>query len=675
MLRLFSRVRKSSLHVSPLTLQTHKLLLCLPRFSSFYASQQRTPRQQKLKAIEQNKKITEFERKRDWKGLVQYVDETKNEFNDVNWATMFSKLGRMRREARAIKNDKVFNRVRGDFEKRLEDGGMGWLGIREAANVIHAHGVMGIRSKVVFKSLVDDTKRIVEEGDAHTISNCAYALARLGIRGNDFIQTLESEDIVKKLVREGKPQAIANTIWAMATLGNQAPTLARAIDTNEVAMKIVREGQPQAISNTIWALATLGHRAPTLARAIDGNEVVIKIVREGKPQNIANTIWAMATFGYQAPNLARAIDSEEVVMRIVREGRPQHMANTIWAMATLGVRAPTLARAIDSEEVVMRIVREGKPQAISNTIWAMATLGVQAPALARAINSVATMDNFTKEANMQHFSNSIWAMNQLKYDCPRLVQAFAVTARELMGTAHSQGISNTAFGLSYLGYFNEEIFEQIGKHADIVANGSKQDIANTLWAFGISGFTAKHEETVKMLWDDVMKRPVTQFSSEAWSQLEIARLFARSEGVDLEVIDDDGRGGSRREIMENAANVDDKPATRFERNIANDLARFGFSGFETEVSPFDNGEGGKLLKIDIAWKEEKVALELDGPTHFLSPSNKRDGPTKAKKRLLKSLGWKVLNISYMQNREFEKLREEEKKKALVVWLEKYGVKP
>jgi len=568
--------------------------------------------------------------------LVQYVDETKNEFNDVNWATMFSKLGRMRREARAIKNDKVFNRVRGDFEKRLEDGGMGWLGIREAANVIHAHGVMGIRSKVVFKSLVDDTKRIVEEGDAHTISNCAYALARLGIRGNDFIQTLESEDIVKKLVREGKPQAIANTIWAMATLGNQAPTLARAIDTNEVAMKIVREGQPQAISNTIWALATLGHRAPTLARAIDGNEVVIKIVREGKPQNIANTIWAMATFGYQAPNLARAIDSEEVVMRIVREGRPQHMANTIWAMATLGV---------------------------------------QAPALARAINSVATMDNFTKEANMQHFSNSIWAMNQLKYDCPRLVQAFAVTARELMGTAHSQGISNTAFGLSYLGYFNEEIFEQIGKHADIVANGSKQDIANTLWAFGISGFTAKHEETVKMLWDDVMKRPVTQFSSEAWSQLEIARLFARSEGVDLEVIDDDGRGGSRREIMENAANVDDKPATRFERNIANDLARFGFSGFETEVSPFDNGEGGKLLKIDIAWKEEKVALELDGPTHFLSPSNKRDGPTKAKKRLLKSLGWKVLNISYMQNREFEKLREEEKKKALVVWLEKYGVKP
>jgi hypothetical protein len=70
------------------------------------------------KAIEQNKRIMEFGIRRDWRGLLQYADEKRNEFNNVNWATMWSKLRGMRREAMVIKNDKVFNRVREDFERR-----------------------------------------------------------------------------------------------------------------------------------------------------------------------------------------------------------------------------------------------------------------------------------------------------------------------------------------------------------------------------------------------------------------------------------------------------------------------------------------------------------------------------------------------------------------------------
>ena len=60
----------------------------------------------------------EFGIRRDWRGLLQYADEKRNEFNNVNWATMWSKLRGMRREAMVIKSDKVFNRVREDFERR-----------------------------------------------------------------------------------------------------------------------------------------------------------------------------------------------------------------------------------------------------------------------------------------------------------------------------------------------------------------------------------------------------------------------------------------------------------------------------------------------------------------------------------------------------------------------------
>lgn len=266
-------------------------------------------------------------------------------------------------------------------------------------------------------------------------------------------------------------------------------------------------------------------------------------------------------------------------------------------------------------------------------------------------------------------------MSQLKYDCPRLVLALAGRGGKIMEIGTSQDFSNIAFGLADLGYFNEEIFGKIGKHANVLVGGTLA-ICNTLWAFGISGLIAKHEKTVRMLWNEAMKRQVSEFQDGEWSQLEIARLFARSEGVHLKVVDDDGGGRSKRNMIERAAaNVDNNPPSSFERDIANDLKRFGFSGFKTEISPFDNREGGNLLKIDIAWKKEKVALELDGPSHFLSPSNERDGPTKAKNRLLKSLGWKVLNVSYMLHKKYEKLSDEKKKKNLVAWLKKLGVKP
>ena len=523
---------------------------------------------------------------------------------------------------------------------RIEDDGMGWLGVHGVANVVHAYAVMGIR-------------------------------------GSAFVEAVESEDVVTKIMSEGKPQAIANTIWAMARMGHEAPTLAKAIESEDVVKYLMREGKPQEIANIIWAMARLGHEAPNLARAIESKEVVRKLMREGKPQEIANTIWAMATLGHKAPNLARAIESEDVVTYLMWEGKPQAIANIIWAMATLSHEAPSLARAIDSEEVVMKLMSEGNSQDIANIIWAMARLGHEAPSLARAIESKEVVTKLLRKGNSQDIPNIIWAMSKLKYDCPRLVHALAGSGWEIMGSCTSQQISNTALGLANLGYFNEVTFEQIGKHVNVVIGGSNQHICNTLWAFGISGLIAKHEEAVRILWDAAMKRPPTEFKSENWTQLESARLFARSEGVHLEVVDNDGRGGNRSEMMERAANenVTNNPATRFERDIANDLKRFGFSGFETEVTPLDNREGGNLLKIDIAWKKEKVALELDGPSHFLSPSNERDGTTKAKKRLLKSLGWKVRNMSYLQHRKYEKRSDENKKKILVDWLKKCGVKP
>jgi len=53
--------------------------------------------------------------------------------------------------------------VRSDFERRLEESGMKWLGMQAIGNILHAYGVMGIKSDIVYESLENDAERIVGE--------------------------------------------------------------------------------------------------------------------------------------------------------------------------------------------------------------------------------------------------------------------------------------------------------------------------------------------------------------------------------------------------------------------------------------------------------------------------------------------------------------------------------
>ena len=71
--------------------------------------------------VGQNQRIIEYEKSGDWPGLLRYALDTHPDFNDVNWATVFSKLGRMSRTARSIKSDESFVALRKVFEKRLEE--------------------------------------------------------------------------------------------------------------------------------------------------------------------------------------------------------------------------------------------------------------------------------------------------------------------------------------------------------------------------------------------------------------------------------------------------------------------------------------------------------------------------------------------------------------------------
>jgi hypothetical protein len=98
----------------------------------------------------------------------------------------------------------------------------------------------------------------------------------------------------------------------------------------------------------------------------------------------------------------------------------------------------------------------------------------------------------------------------------------------------------------------------------------------------------------------------------------------------------------------------DNISSSVQKEVSSILLGLGFDHDE-EVSPWKDGELSALpgmLAIDMACRNKMVAIEFDGPSHFLREVgsgkvwNLENGATKAKHRFLELLGWKVIKIPY-----------------------------
>ena len=81
---------------------------------------------------------------------------------------------------------------------------------------------------------------------------------------------------------------------------------------------------------------------------------------------------------------------------------------------------------------------------------------------------------------------------------------------------------------------------------------------------------------------------------------------------------------------------------------------------DMEVSPFEKDLAGSFFSIDIVIRSLLLAIEFDGPSHFLS-NRDYNGASKSKTRLLQKIGFAVIRIPYF---EWDVLSSEQKKPYL-----------
>ena len=161
---------------------------------------------------------------------MEVTEQEQANFNNVNYATVMSQLGRIWSLDRSDTRFLSFLRALATI---IHERGLPWIQARSAANIVHAIGKMKLKNS--------STKRIL-----------------------DWISTPE---IAAQFVEEGEPQAVANVAWSCARLEFESPNLFDEIEHR--SQWLVEEGNPQNVANTAWACATLGFEAPNLFAEIE----------------------------------------------------------------------------------------------------------------------------------------------------------------------------------------------------------------------------------------------------------------------------------------------------------------------------------------------------------------------------------------------------------------------
>ncbi|EOD07737.1 hypothetical protein EMIHUDRAFT_218288 [Emiliania huxleyi CCMP1516] len=103
---------------------------------------------------------------------------------------------------------------------------------------------------------------------------------------------------------------------------------------------------------------------------------------------------------------------------------------------------------------------------------------------------------------------------------------------------------------------------------------------------------------------------------------------------------------SQRKLCCDAMQGTEVTISRLQRSVAAALASV-HSGFEKEHLEPRTG-----YSLDLALPSSRVAIEVDGPSHFMLPDGRGvrrpNGPTLLKRRLLAAAGWRLISVPFYE---------------------------
>ena len=549
------------------------------------------------------------------------------------------------------------------------------------------------------------------------IGTTLWGFATLSFSDSDTYRAVCSR-LTKEDATACKSQELSNTVWAIATAEIEVVQDRDAFDTtllhganlpglDEIEDPIVEcfaiaarelmarpdSFKTQEIKDILWSFSKVGIRHPELFKSVAEHVVRdrdgTRRLNDFSPQGCGNLAWAFAR---------QAQMSEDAAMRL--KGRAM-IANTngrlaVYTTAYFDVGENLLQRLfLGIAETAINVHNRLsilKPQDLSNTAWTFAILGLRHESFAQgAIDQlkdrigrfVRGEDNNLIRFKGQELANLLWALATLNVPVGDLIE--------------------------HVSLMFEKLFKVHGVRAEMISKYFKrQELANIAWSCAVLGsYTPSLMETLytgllgsgedrnpsrmKEIHDDGGLQP-QEVMTLIYVQLALAK-----EGYTTDVLSlppdflgewQSGYNSDNRLLGETAAKSTfdlNLTTSSFQEVVSDAFRRIGFDhsqehvittkGLSEEYGVDLLEEYSEVLSIDIADVEARIAIEVDGPAHYLCQIDqglendgitklsrgkleyefgwrgelqRMNGPTALKHRLLTALGWKVISLPFWE---------------------------
>jgi len=586
------------------------------------------------------------------------------------------------------RSPKLFEEIAKVTVEQLNDGE---FYARELANIAWAYAKTGTRSPKLFDTIAEVamSQDLLDNFNPQNIANTVWAYAKLGHASPELFD--EIAEVAIPRINEFWSQGIANTVWAFAKAGHASPDLFDEVGKVCVESSRIKDFKPQELSNTVWAYATLKHKSsPALLNEIASAS--LPRIHQFKSQGLANMVWAYATLNHHPTPTALLDKIAKVAAPRLDEFTSQGIANTVWAYATL--KHPSQNLFSNIANVWTPRVHQFNSQGISNTVWAYATLKHHNAQFFDALANVAL--TCINEFNSQDLANTVWAYASRNHDAPELFDAIAsVSTRAKLQDFSTQGLANMAWSYAKMGHYSPELFDNI---VDVALPRlyffSNQELANMVWAYASVGHNGPPELFDKIA-EVVLSRlalelevdnDVNNFNAQdlaniVWSYAVVSefdsknaviREFASHPNIVNSILSffELDQFGKKELCQLHQWNMWCQE-TFGEQKIPEDLSEkcLGtFSKTETMKSSLQDNIAKILDEIGVPYESEatmetgysidflvttkngtNVALEADGPRHFLGETKISNGSTRMKHRQVRKLdGIKVVSVPYWE---------------------------
>jgi len=291
-------------------------------------------------------------------------------------------------------------------------------------------------------------------------------------------------------------------------------------------------------------------------------------------------------------------------------------------------------------------VREFTPQGLAITGWAFATAGHAAQALFDAIAEESS--GRVREFSFQNLANTAWAFATAGHAAPALFDAIAAEAAGRVREFTPQGLANTGWAFATAGRPAPALFEAIAEEASgRVREFTPQALANTAWAYAASDHLAAESSLFDQRFARRCDALAHEFNTQGLCQLHQWRLWYECERGCSNGLP----GAALLARCDAAFRVSEVTVSRFQRQVAETLVSLGASVQEEIVL-----EEGYSLDLVVDWRGERLAVEVDGPWHFVGREPTR--ATLLKRRQLEHFGWWLVSVPYWEWDEQKTTREQ-----------------